>query len=983
MRTSPSPSASFTFVGRDRERGLLREHLDAAMAGRGSLVLIGGEAGIGKTALAAAFCADAGARGVAVLTGHCYDLAETPPYGPFIDLFLHLPSVPHPPPLPAAFAERGTVGAVTSQMALFAQVEDFLRALAAHRTERPRPVVIFLDDLHWADRASLDLLRFLARSIAALPLVLLATYRSDELTRGHPLSHVLPQLAREPSAVRLDLNRLDDATVRALVDARYGLPDTDAARLVAYLQTRAEGNALFVGELLRALEEMGAVRRDGGVWRIGDLAHIAVPSLLRQVIDTRYARLDAESQRLLAVAAVIGHEVPLAIWATVGAADETAMLAAVERGLETHLLNEAPSGERVQFAHALVREALYEGIPAIRRRHLHARTAEALKTSPGPDPDAVAYHLQQAGDARAGTWLMEAGERAQRAWAWLAAADRFEAALALMGEDATTARERGWLTFRLAVLRRYGDPERALAHLDVAGRLAAEVQDALLDAQVRFRRGHIRCLAGDPRAGLDEMAAGIAVLEALPPIDVAARPGIALVDITEARVGYYSHLGYSGHFAEAQALGERVAAEAAAAAPDGINSIQYGTIVTGLAPVYAYLGKAEEAHQLFAKVSSAWRAVDFLLQVGVNAMFRLIWETLPYRADDVAERRRLATDAEEAWARGSGGRATMPDRFARTPVLFVEGQWGEARTLALAGYRESGGYAVGTDFAFTTLGPLAAAQGDRELAEWLIGEWLPEGPATPPGGTFFTATILQRTAAALAIDAGGLETARAWLAAQDHWFAWSGAVLGQAERHLAWAHYHRAANDMAVAVTHAEEALACASDPRQPLALIAAHRMLGELDTTAGRYEDAARHLGASLALAEACEAPYERALTLLAEAALRAQTGERDMALRLLDDVHPTITALGAKPALARADALMARLDTTKERAPAYPAGLSIREVEVLRLVADGLSNADIADRLFLSKRTVQVHVAHILQKTGAENRAGAAAFALRHGLA
>jgi DNA-binding CsgD family transcriptional regulator len=245
------------------------------------------------------------------------------------------------------------------------------------------------------------------------------------------------------------------------------------------------------------------------------------------------------------------------------------------------------------------------------------------------------------------------------------------------------------------------------------------------------------------------------------------------------------------------------------------------------------------------------------------------------------------------------------------------------------------------------------------------------------------ATILQRMIALLAVDAGDMATARAWLEAHDYWLAWSGAVLGQAERHLAWAHYNRAANDMTLAYQNAERALTCASDPRQPLALIAAHRMLGELDTSAGRYDDAARHLSESLALAEACEAPYERAMTLLAEAALRVQTGERDAAHRLLNEVRAIFTTLDAKPALVRADALLAQLDAIQQPAPTYPAGLSAREVEVLRLVADGLSNAEIADRLFLSKRTVAVHVAHILQKTGAENRAGAATFALRHGLA
>ncbi len=241
-----------------------------------------------------------------MLEGHCFDLAETPPYGPWIDLFARYRHRPRSPPLPDAFAERGTVGAVASQMALFVQVQDFLAALATRR-----PVVLLLDDLHWADPASLDLLRFLARSVAALPLLLLVTYRSDELTRRHPLYALLPQLAREAGAERIDLGRLDDDAVRALVGERYGLPDADAARLVAYLQAAGGGQRPLRRRTAPLARRGGRAARDGDGWRLGDLAATAVPALLRQVIDGRLARLDEEAQRLLAVAAVIGHEVPL------------------------------------------------------------------------------------------------------------------------------------------------------------------------------------------------------------------------------------------------------------------------------------------------------------------------------------------------------------------------------------------------------------------------------------------------------------------------------------------------------------------------------------------------------------------------------------------------------------------------------------------------------------------------------------------------
>src|SRR5206468_1448241 len=141
-----------------------------------------------------------------------------------------------------------------------------------------------------------------------------------------------------------------------------------------------------------------------------------------------------------------------------------------------------------------------------------------------------------------------------------------------------------------------------------------------------------------------------------------------------------------------------------------------------------------------------------------------------------------------------------------------------------------------------------------------------------------------------------------------------------------------------------------------------AYRLLGEFDTDAGRFADAAAHLDKSLALAEACAAPFDRALTLLALAELHAATGQRDAALPLLDEVRCIATPLHALPLLARADALAAHLDAVKVTSPAYPAGLSEREVEVLRLLAAGRTNREIADALFLSPGTVNVHVTHIL---------------------
>jgi len=257
---------------------------------------------------------------------------------------------------------------------------------------------------------------------------------------------------------------------------------------------------------------------------------------------------------------------------------------------------------------------------------------------------------------------------------------------------------------------------------------------------------------------------------------------------------------------------------------------------------------------------------------------------------------------------------------------------------------------------------------------------LPQGTATAPGGTIlFVALAMQRLAAALSLDTGDLPGAKAWIDAHDRWLEWSESVLGASEGAALWARYHRMTGDTPQALADARSALALASEPRQPLALLAADRLIGEVEMERGTLAVAGEHLDRALALAEACAAPFERALTLLALTEQRAATGEHDAAQQMLDEAWTICARLGAKPALAHADALADRLYDIPlpSPSPAYPAGLSTREVEVLRLVASGRTNREIADTLFLSERTIQVHVRNILTKTNTGNRTAAAAFA------
>ncbi|MDQ2784194.1 MAG: AAA family ATPase [Chloroflexota bacterium] len=448
MASAPDRSRVPLLVGRERELAVLRDRLDAALDRHGGLTLIGGAAGIGKTALARTIGEEASLQNVCVLTGRCYDLAETPPYGPWREILGDAPSMPGLS-LPAPFTADAPAADMLNQMMLFARVRDFLIALAAHR-----PLLLVLEDVHWVDPASLDLLRFLSHSMHAAPLLILSTYRGDELDRAHPLYQIFPALVREADATRVDLAPLTSDDICSLVHARYALADEDARRLAAYLTVRSEGNALFCVELLRTLEEEGFLYLRDGDWMLHDLTRARVPLLLRQVIDARLARLGAEADHLLAVAAIIGPEAPLDLWAAVSDTEENVLLDLAERAVAAHVLDETADGNAVRFAHALIRDSLYEGMLASRRRLWHRRIAEAIAATPHPDPHAVAHHFNQADDARAVEWLVKTGEEAQRTYAWVTAAQRYEEALALIPDSDANSHARGWLQFSLGRMRR-------------------------------------------------------------------------------------------------------------------------------------------------------------------------------------------------------------------------------------------------------------------------------------------------------------------------------------------------------------------------------------------------------------------------------------------------------------------------------------------------------------------------------------------------
>jgi DNA-binding CsgD family transcriptional regulator len=677
---------------------------------------------------------------------------------------------------------------------------------------------------------------------------------------------------------------------------------------------------------------------------------------------------------------VAGQEVPLSVWQAVTQVDEETLLTAAERAEAAHLVTASARDDAIRFAHALIRDVLYEHVSALRRRRLHRQVAEALIALPAPDPDAVAYHFQQAGDDRAAVWLVRAAERAEDAYALVTAAARYEAAFTLLDAQQGDAAERGWLRLLAAALRRYEDRDQALTWVEEAVQLAATAGDPSLDARAQSLHGLFISYRGDYHLAMTTATAAADMIDRLPPGSGVTRRE-QQIDKVANRGTLTTFLAYGGSLAEARTWGERYLARFAEVVA---TSRELGAIADaqkGLAVAYALQGEPDLARRCYGAAAAAYQASDLPLFALGQLREELIVAVLPYQADDLAERERVAAEAEQmaAWvvARGGHGSANLP-RYARLPLLLLEGQWREARTILEQ--PESSDLAVIGRVRAYYRGALARAQGEPETAWRCVHDTWPSGPSIEPGGRLISLSMgLQTLAAALALDAGDIPTARSWLDDHRRWLDFMGATLGRAEGEILEAEWRRAAGDAVRAREHATQALAHATTPRQPLALLAAHRILGILDTDAGRAASAEEHFAQALALADACGAPYERALTLIAHAELLATTNEHRRAHALLDEARALCLPLDALPALAQIERLAARLDGTPDRPPA---GLTAREVEILRFVAAGLSNAQIAARLSLSPRTVKVHVANIFAKIGVHNRVTAAELARQHGI-
>ena len=554
---------------------------------------------------------------------------------------------------------------------------------------------------------------------------------------------------------------------------------------------------------------------------------------------------------------------------------------------------------------------------------------------------------------------------------------RFEAALALLEDDDTALNERGWLRFRLALLRRFADPSAEIASLEQAELLGQAAGDPALAAYARFYQGMLRCTSGDFRLGIAAEEAGIAMLDALAPAD---RAHLTALDTTSDRLDALNGrgeltlaLGESGRFAQARALGEQIVS-----LPLTETSGSRGDAFYGLAYAYAAFGQPDAARRAFALAREIFRADDHRSMLAASLFEELVIVVLPYQADQSRERQRVEAELAASFAALDDVFDERSARSAGVVSRVLEGAW----TDAFAMFEQS-------DVRFmrlvitTLLAPVARHQGNAALAWLMVYHALPAGPATAPEDSAGYILPLRTLAVTLSLDADDWDAARQWLTALDRWLDWSCSVLGQADAHLCWAAYYRDTGDLVQAREHANRAIVAAEAPRQPLTLLAAHRLLGELDLATGRLVDAEAQLAAALALADACGAQHERALTLLMLAELLRVRGDLPAARAHLDTVRAICAPMGAGLTLAQVDALGTRLpDASAVGRQVSPAGLTPREGAVLRLLATGISNAEMAEQLSLSIRTVDAHLTNIYSKLGVTSRGAAIRYAIDHDL-
>jgi len=973
-------TSTFPFVGRSSELETLRALMPMAEGEGRRVVLLSGEPGSGKSRLVREFAAEAAGAGALVLYGACDAVVRTP-YGPFVEALEHVTRVVDPAELRVALGTSGgeltrllpdlagRVGdlpapvdadADTERHRLHTAVTDLLVGLSA------RPVLLVLEDGHWADASTLLLLRHLARAAGNARVLLLATFRDTEADLPDTLSQTLADLRRSDDVVRLRLAGLSDDDVgEFLRHAAEGAAGTGPPGLAQAIGELTGGNAFLVCELWRALVETGIVEiADGTIRPTRPLAELGTPESVREVVSQRLSRLAPATTDLLELTATAGSEFGLDIVRHAAGLSEPDLLAALDEAVRSGMIEELPSRRLAyRFTHELVRRALYDRLSGVRRAEMHLRVGEALERSEGRSGRALAdlaHHFAAAapldGAQRAIEYNLSAARAAAAAVAFDEAATRLRTALEL-GIESPAKRAEVFLELGTAS-HRAGDAGDALEAFKETAGIARELRNGELLA-----RAAIGYEEACWRPGIADQGA----------VELLEEATTALGDDNlELRAGLLSGLARGLVFQGEHERGAIVRTNAVAMARRLDDPVPLATVLVrsywsrGTSSLDEILAMLTEAVDLGEELGDteilaeamAWRVPTFVAlgdldaaRLEVAAVLRTAEQTAQPFMLHVAEHYGSTIalcdghlDEAEARARHShewsrllsGSDAAGVYGIQMFNIRREQGRLAELAPIIriLAGDADRGGpWRPGLVSVLVELGMDAEAR--RELAR-VVDDGL-----DPFRESLWLAALVYLTDACSAL---GDEAAAAIVYPELEPLAGTNVMIG----HL----------------------VACHG---------AADRYLGMLAATLGESERAEEHFERAMelnrrmgALTWLAHTAYEYARMLLARG-----PGERDRAGALLGEAAALAERIGMPALLGRVRALGSAAPTKRR-----PDELSAREVEILCLVARGMSNREIGTTLFISEHTAANHIRSILRKTRCANRTEAASYAHRHGL-
>ena len=661
-------------VGRMAESGQLQQHWNRAQQARGHLVLLSGEPGVGKTRLAQELVAHAQQGGAALLRGGCYEYEATTPYLPFVDAFRewahwasddHLRNTLGPSAGEIAklapeietklgpLAPNAALSPSEERLRLFDSIARFLQSLAA-----ARGLLIFIDDLHWADHGTLSLMHYLLRHLRSDRVLILGAYREVELDRSHALARALVEWNRERLATRIALGRLSHDDTGTLLATLFG--QSVSPEFVSVLYRETEGNPFFIEEVIKSLIEQGQVYRENGAWNRKETHELTIPQSVKEAIGRRLDRLSEPAADTLRTAAALGKVFSFHELAAVASSTEDALLDALDEANASQLIRAdhtkplaSTPGDSFSFTHDKIREVLYEELNPIRRRRLHQRIGETLEklyagaTGHRPGSDAnehaqdLAYHFTQAGDLpRSLIHLQRAADAAERVFA-------LDEAIEFLAEARETAEALGHADEIAALDERIGD-----AHV-ARGAIAPAIEHyerALPAAKTTQTRAALKVKVGNACAPIGDPQGLARLEEALVELDPATQA--APLALATALVGRHHH--YRTHHRKAIEYLER-ARQLAEPLDDAF----------ALVNIYTYLAGAHQ-HLLAYDESDRWARASIELgerrdfPVGTamgyeflaeNAAGRGHWQdALRYAALDDEHGRKTGSLARIAWS---------------------------------------------------------------------------------------------------------------------------------------------------------------------------------------------------------------------------------------------------------------------------------------------------------------------------------------------